>query len=94
MLKTIKYHDEVKLYDIIEIDYIKYVVISISYEEITCEPLDRWIMRNSIIMYDGRYMSILELVNEKSNKFLGDRDRGTRAECNMDTCQYEVQNVW
>ena len=94
MLKALKYHEGIKLYDIIEIDYVKYVVISISYEEITCEPLDRWIMRNSVIMYDGMYMSVLELINEKANKFLADRDKGMRAECNPDTFQYEVQNVW
>lgn len=92
MFQTLKYRDDIKLYDIIEIEYTKYVVISISYEEITCEPLERWIMRNSIIMYDGRYQSIMELVQDKTSKFISDRDRGLVAEYNMESMKLEISD--
>ena len=93
-IRTINYRDDVKLYDIVEIDFNKFVVVSITYEEIALEPLDRWIMRNSLVMYDGVYQSILELVHDKTTKFLADRDKGLVATYNMETGQYEINSGW
>lgn len=92
-MKKLKYRDDINMFDIIEIDFSKYVVISISYEEIIVEPLNDYIMRNSLVIYDGRYQSIMELVNDKAARFVADRDKGLSADFDMESGVYKV-NGW
>ena len=77
MIFKIKYRDDLRLYDIVTIaDTKKYVVVEVTYEEITLEPIEDYIMRNSCVIYNGRYQSIRELVDYKIKNFVDDRDKG------------------
>ena len=79
MLKTIKYRNDIKLFDIVTIDECKYIAIEISYEQILLETLTNWIMSNSYMAVPegcNAPMTIAEFVRMKELKFLKDRDRG------------------
>lgn len=76
MLIKLPYREGIKVLDILTVGDKKYVVVEVTYEEITAEPIDSYIMRNSLVMYNGRYQSIQELVDYKKAMFLEDRDRG------------------
>ena len=75
----IEYRNDLHLHDIVTIigpKPMRYVVVSITYEEIKLEPIEDYVMRNSCVIYNGRYQSIRELVDYKINQFVDDRDKG------------------
>lgn len=76
---NIEYREGIELHDIITVLGKKYVVVSISYEMIELEPIDDYIMKNSLIIYNNRYQSIRELVDYKVKNFVDDRDKGLTA---------------
>ena len=79
LLKTIEYRKGIKLFDIVTIDELKYIVIEINYERILLEPLTSWIMRNSFMICpesNGAPITITDYVRMKEEKFLRDRDKG------------------